>query len=791
MVEFIKLYQLDIMLLLCGACGILILLLLHTRFLSGERKVILILLEIFALFLLWFDRLAYIYSGDVSTKGYIMIRVSNGMVFLMTSAIVFGFNMYLSNLLKEKRGDGSFPKRLLLTGAGSAAGMVLAVIAAFTDLYYYFDEANVYHRADGFFIAYIFPVLCSIIQYTVIRQYKSSFSRLIYISLNLYIFVPLTCAILQIFLPKTSIVNLAMALASVSLYVFMYLDLNDTVEKMHETEIQDMQGEQIKMYRLFDQTATAFVSAVEKKDEFVRGNSLRIAEYAKEIARRAGKSEEDCRKAYYAAMLHDVGLIGIPDSVIKNDTDPDKRDIETMRMKPLISEEILSCITEYPYLCKTARYTHERYNGSGYPDGLKGEDIPEISRIIGTADAYVTMTTKKRYRDAIPGFMAREVFLKGAGEEFDPEFARIMVNIMDTENTESSAGNTEEQETEIVCKEYREHVSRGVPIDESTRKITFECELSKDPGVRFSAPSIILFDSYDGRIHDGQKDIERYGYLEYGEIWFDKNSVTTAARKIEEKETDDAACGQSDDGNPLYEIIAGRYEDHLKIVMKSDDYAKEVIVALPNVSKASYIGLTGENCRIKNIETSLTGESVQSEDMPRIAQPVSYIEHFESDIKNIQIDRTLSAATEGIELKNRLIVRFHTMSLPAASLVWNCPYVMIFSSDDGSIGGPNYKEYNMIKLDGEDQGDGEYAKNRFVMKKTKDFPGWDVWKETNKEGIECEIFIEKRGRQVVFKTVNVGISIENTTTIKEEGSKVYVALTGDQVALTDIRITST
>ena len=128
----------------------------------------------------------------------------------------------------------------------------------------------------------------------------------------------------------------------------------------------------------------------------------------------------------------------------------------------------------------------------------------------------------------------------------------------------------------------------------------------------------------------------------------------------------------------------------MKIVMQSDDDAKEVIVALPNVSKASYIGLTGENCRIKNIETSLTGESVQSEDMPRIAQPVSYIEHFESDIKNIQIDRTLSAATEGIELKNRLIVRFHTMSLPAASLVWNCPYVMIFSSDDGSIGGPNY-----------------------------------------------------------------------------------------------------
>ena len=788
MLEFIRANQLDIMLIICGSCGMLIFLLFNTRFLYRSRKVILIFMEIIAFFLLWYDRLAYVYSGDLSHKGYVMVRLSNFMVFFLTSAIVFVFILYVSDLVKHETELDKLPKRLSVSAVLSAVGMLMAVISAFTDFYYYFDENNMYHRGPGFLIAYIIPVLCPVMTYTVIRQYKRMFSRLIYISLVLYIFVPILCGILQIFLYGISIVNMSMVGVSVFLYIFMYLDLNNELRHAHEIEIQNMQGEQIRMQRLFDQTATAFVSAVEKKDEFTKGHALRIAEYAREIARRAGKNDEECKKAYYAALLHDVGLIGIPDSVIKQDSDPDKWDYETMRKKPLISEEILSSISEYPYLSQAARYSHERYNGTGYPEGLKGKDIPEIARIVGTADAYVTMTTRKRYRDAIPGFMAREVFIKGAGEEFDPEFASIMVRIMDSEVNRQTEDSVAKEETEIICREYREHVSKGVPVDESIRKISFECELSKDPDVRFSAPSIILFDSYDMRIHSSIKEIERYGYLEYGEIWFDKYSVTTAASKIVEQSTDDKISDKDTDGKHIYEIVAARYEDHLKLVLKSEKYAKEVIVALPNVSKASYIGLTGENCRIMNISTEVTGEKVRSEDIPRIADHVSYIEHFESDIKNIQIDRTLSCATEGIEVKGRLNIGFHTMSLPAASLVWNCPYILIFYSDDGKVGGPEYREYNMIKLDGEDQGDGEFAKNRFIMKKTKDFPGWEIWKEKNKEGLDCEIYIEKRGNQVILKTENLGVKIENTMTVTGDASRVYVALSGDEVALTDIRI---
>lgn len=788
MFDLIREHQLNIMLVLCGACGILTFLLINTRFLSKSRKWILILMEQMAFFLLWFDRLAYIYAGDTSRMGIVMVRVSNAVVFILTSAVVFGFNLYISDWLTHEGKMKEVPRRITVVAFMSVAGMIMALIAAFTDMYYYFDETNHYNRGSGFLLAYIIPVVCPIIQYTVIRQYKKIFSKLIYVSLVLYLFVPIFCGILQIFTYGISIVNMSMVAVSISMYIFMYLDLNNTVERAHEIEIADMQGQQKRMKNLFDQIATAFVSAVEKKDDFTKGNSVRVAEYAKRIAEAAGKSENDCEKIYYAALLHDVGLIGIPDEVIKSFADPAKEDYEVMRQKPVIGGEILSNITEYPYLSQGAYYSHERYNGTGYPEGLEGEEIPEIARIIGVADAFVTMTTRKRYRDAMLAFMAREVFVKGAGEEFDPEFADIMIRIIDEDGREQAVEEVWDSETVITCREYRENISMGIPIKREIKKICFDCEKTADAENAYSEPSIILFDSYDRRTHDEKKAIEGYKYLEYGEVWFNDYSISTAARKIVENRIDDAPESKPDGKVERFEILAGRYEDHLKLVMKSAEYSKEVIVALPGGSKAAYIGITGENCTIRNITIEDMEKEVEYSDIPRIAQPISYIDHLEADIKNIQVDRLRSSYTEGIKLKRSLRLAFHTMTLPGANLVWHCPYVLVYSSDNGNVRGPNYREYAMIKINGENEVSDEFAQNRFVMKRSDAFPGWEKWKKTNKKGMEVRVSIDKKGSQILFKTENLGISIENTTRIYELPETVYVALTGDQVALTDIRI---
>ncbi len=783
MYTFLKANQLNIMLILCGACGILAILLLITRFLTRKRKWTLILMELVAFFLLWFDRLAYVYSGNITAKGYVMVRLSNFFVFFLTPGVVLSFNLFIRDYMKNEGKVEKLPRRIGFVGGMAFIAMVLAIVAAVTGLYYSFDANNVYHRGAGFLISYIIPIVSPIIQYTVIRQYRKSFSKLIYTSMILYIFVPISCGIMQIFLYGISLVNMAMVAVSISLYIFTYLDINNTVEHAHEIEMQNLQGEKRRMRRLFDQTAKAFVAAVEKKDDFTKGNAVKEAEYAKKLAKMAGKDEEDCDKAYYTALLHDVGMIGIPDSVIKNDMDPGKFDYEAIRQKPVIGKEILSNITEFPYLSVGANYSHERYNGTGYPEGLSGDEIPEIARVVAVADAYVTMTTPKRYRDAKPDFVAREAFVRGAGAEFDPIYADLMVKIIDEEEKDKIHDDISIVEKELSCKEYKSSVSLGIPVTGVITEITFNCTLMEDSPSGFSAPSVILFDAFDRRVHDDAKAIRAYSYSEYGEIWFDNHSITTAARKIVETISD------NDDGKPgEYKIIAAKYDDHVKLIMTCPESKKESIIALIDGSTYVYLGITGEYCEITDIKINQTKEEADASYIPRISEEVSYINHMESDIPNIQINQTRSASSDGIEIDGRLTINFHTMSLPVASFIWHCPYIVIFSSDNGRVRGRNYHEYTLIKINGEVDKVTEYAENNFVMKRKDNFPGWEAWKEASKKGFECEVHLERRGDRIITVSENLGVHIENTTIMNESPQKVYVALTGDRCAITDIRI---
>ena len=361
-------HQLNIMLVLCGACGLLSILLFFTRFLPRRRKVILVHMQLVAFFLLFFDRLAYIYAGDPSFVGYIMVRVSNFVVFFLTSAIVFVFNRYLIDLFEREGEEVTSYRILKIVEAMSELGMIMAVIAAFTNLYYYFDVSNKYHRGSAFLISYIIPVIAPIMQFAVIRKNRKTISHLIYISLVLYIFVPIACGILQIFAYGTSIVNMAMVIVSICLYIFTYLDINNTVEHAHEIEIQNMQSEKERMQRVFSQMATALVTAAEKRDDYSKGNATQVAEYSMKIAKLCGKDELYCSRVYYTALLHDVGMIGITDKVIESEDYSKKLEFETNKHKAIIGQEVLSNITEYPYLSEGAYFSHANYDGTGFPE---------------------------------------------------------------------------------------------------------------------------------------------------------------------------------------------------------------------------------------------------------------------------------------------------------------------------------------------------------------------------------------------------------------------------------------
>jgi len=131
------------------------------------------------------------------------------------------------------------------------------------------------------------------------------------------------------------------------------------------------------------------------------------------------------------AQLHDIGKIGIPSSLINKSGRLTDEEYTSMKQHTTIGGTILSHVNEMPELADGARYHHERYDGKGYPDGLAGAAIPEKARIIAVADAYDAMTSKRSYRDALPQAVVRQEILNGRGSQFDPDFADIMLNMID------------------------------------------------------------------------------------------------------------------------------------------------------------------------------------------------------------------------------------------------------------------------------------------------------------------------------------------------------------------------
>ncbi len=778
----------NIMLAICSACSAVCVFTLMAESIEKKRRIHILFLELSTVALLFFDRLAYIYSGDTSRLGFVMVRLSNYIVFSFTLLVVIALNLYIDDILHTDGKLKKTPVRIVLVNVIGIVGVLLVTISQFTGLYYYFDDMNRYHRGPGFLICYILPMLGSLIQITILIQYRKRLSKRALISMVAFIVIPVFASVLQIFAYGLSLTNMSLATIAVFVYVMTLRDYNEVLKKAERTELDYWKDEQKSMQRLFEQTVSAFVTAIDSKDPYTEGHSVRVATTARRIAEIVGKSEKECDEVYYAGLLHDVGKIGISDQILQHDGHLTPEQYETWKHKSDIGYELLTQISEYPYLRDAAHYVHERYNGSGYPEGLKGEEIPEIARIIAVADYYDAVSSPKRYRSAYPKTVIREEYIKGAGTLFDPRFAAVMVEIMDKEETTEESGRvaTHTLDASMSCDAYRSEISRGILVDHTVTEVTFKCTAKTNSETGFSMPSLIVFDSYDGMVLTDEKTIDAFHYLEYCELWFDGHVVSTRARsmKVDTKEIEEAKKSDS----YRYKVTMGRFEDHLRIRMEGQKHVTEVIIAVPTLSNFAYVGLTGEYCNLSGIEVNRTDREVKEEEIERIAPKPVYTNRMESDLPNIQIERFRSKSTEGVELMKDLHMIFHSMSLPSASLVWNCPQVVIYTSADGKIEGPDYIEYAFLKLNGENEGKYDHSKNSIDVSMGEAFTNWEDWKQENKKGVECDVRIRRKGNTIVTETEDAGVFMKNTTVIQGEADTVYVALTGDQCVLTDIRV---
>ncbi|MBO6230984.1 MAG: response regulator [Ruminiclostridium sp.] len=203
--------------------------------------------------------------------------------------------------------------------------------------------------------------------------------------------------------------------------------LQDEVERKTNDLIHSFN----KIQRLSEQIILALSAAIDAKDAYTNGHSDRVAEYSREIAKRMGKNDTEVNDIYYAAMLHDVGKIGIPGEIINKPGRLTDEEFDIIKSHTVKGAKILESISEMPGLSVGARWHHERYDGKGYPNGLKGEDIPETARIICVADCYDAMSSNRSYRKALPQEIVRAEIEKGRGTQFDPAIADIMLKMID------------------------------------------------------------------------------------------------------------------------------------------------------------------------------------------------------------------------------------------------------------------------------------------------------------------------------------------------------------------------
>ncbi len=214
-------------------------------------------------------------------------------------------------------------------------------------------------------------------------------------------------------------------------HIIELVRLQNDLEGQVREKTAEVIAQQEKLKRLNVQIVMTLAGAVDAKDEYTNGHAVRVARYSKEIALRCGYDEESAQNIYLIGLLHDIGKIGIPDSIINKPTRLSDEEYEITKQHPEMGWHILQNIPEFPELAIGAHWHHERFDGKGYPDGISGTDIPEEARIIAVADTYDAMTSRRSYRNVLPQVVAREEIEKGMGTQFDPTFARVMLDMID------------------------------------------------------------------------------------------------------------------------------------------------------------------------------------------------------------------------------------------------------------------------------------------------------------------------------------------------------------------------
>ena len=216
---------------------------------------------------------------------------------------------------------------------------------------------------------------------------------------------------------------------------FIRLAHNDVI-RLGQTNLSFIQTDSIDEHyinKLNLQTIQSLALAVEAKDPYTKGHSERVGEISEHLATMLGLSAADAERVRIAGILHDIGKIGVSESLLLKSSDLDSCEFESIKRHPIEGQNILRPLNFLNDILPAVYHHHERYDGNGYPDGLAGEDIPYWARIVHVADAYDAMTSDRPYRAAHSKSQAISEISRCAGTQLDPEISNSMLKILQNE----------------------------------------------------------------------------------------------------------------------------------------------------------------------------------------------------------------------------------------------------------------------------------------------------------------------------------------------------------------------
>ena len=208
-----------------------------------------------------------------------------------------------------------------------------------------------------------------------------------------------------------------------------------SIEQMNtiKTINEQLHDKNEELERAYLDTIGILRQTVEAKDPYTRGHSDRVSEYSVLIWKKLGLDEKTLHILKIGGLFHDIGKIGIPDSILLKESKLSDEEYSQIKNHPMIGVHMLGDAAIFTDILPIVKHHHERYDGRGYPSQLVGEDIPYVARIAAVADTFDAMTSKRSYRDSLPIDVVRAEIERCSGTQFDPNIAKVFLDIMNND----------------------------------------------------------------------------------------------------------------------------------------------------------------------------------------------------------------------------------------------------------------------------------------------------------------------------------------------------------------------